>query len=55
MSGYWWQDPIAMAEHDALRKQFRAEQERFNLECHEAGDRFDELVRQSRKERLEGL
>jgi GH15 family glucan-1,4-alpha-glucosidase len=41
----WWNDPAAIAAHEALRKQFKAEHEEFKRYMRDSNERFDELRR----------
>ena len=41
----WWRDEVAIAEHERLRQQFKAEQEAFNTEMWLLGDSIKELAR----------
>lgn len=41
----WWNDEVAIAEHERLRQQFKAEQEAFNTEMWELDQQIKGHIR----------
>lgn len=47
----WWNDEVAIAEHERLRQQFKREQEAFNTEMWELSESISAITRKPMSQR----